>query len=148
MIRPLADNVLLVLEPDTPKQTAAGVFTVRLQEKGEAYGNRIGYVLAVGPGHYVPRKYRDTKADEANVVETGKFQPTSTQPGERVVIRVTAGDRYEYTKRQDFADMYAARLTEWGISLDSAEFRVVREAEILAVIEGDSEVREGAAAAE
>ena len=143
MIRPLADNVLLVLEPDTPKQTAAGVYTVQLQEKGKAYGNRIGYVLAVGPGHYVPRKYRD----QGDPIETTKFQATTTQPGERVVIRVTAGDRYEYTKRQDFADMYAARLAEWGIPFDSAEFRVVREDEVLAVIE-DSEVREGAAAAE
>ncbi len=144
MIRPLADNVLLVLEPDVPKQTAAGVYTVSLQEKGKAYGNRIGHVLAVGPGHHQPRKYRD--ADDA--FERSAFQPTSVQPGERVVIRVTAGDRYEYVKRQDMADMYARQLTELGIPLDSAELRMVREAEILAVIEGDSEVREGRAAAE
>ncbi len=126
MIKPTKDNVLLVLEPDVPQVTASGVVTVQLQASSKAYANRTGRVLAVGPGHEDKR---------------GRFQPTSVQPGERVVIHCTAGDRYEYTKRQDFAEMY-------GLTGDNLEFRMVREEEILAVIEGDSEVREGSVAAE
>ncbi len=132
MIRPLQDNCLLVLEPDVPEVTASGIHVVQLQEKGKAYGNRIGHVLAVGPGHYN---------------QWGHFEATSVKPGERVVVSVTAGDRYTYTKRQDFADMYAPALAKVGIPFDSAEFRMIREAEALAVIES-SEVREGSVAAE
>lgn len=145
MIRPIQDNVLLVLEPDIPKQTAGGIYTVPLNEKSMAYANRTGIVLAVGPGHYQPRKYR---GDIGEPIEGSEFQPTSVQPGDRAIVRATAGDRYAYTTRQDFADMYGADLDRHGIPRDSAEFRFVREAEILAVIEGSSEVREGAAAAE
>ncbi len=126
MIRPTKDNVLLVLEPDVPKQTAAGIFTVQMQDPSKAYANRMGRVLAVGPGHEDKR---------------GRFQPTSVQPGERVIIHCTAGDRYEYTKRQDFAEMY-------GLTGDNLEFRMVREEEILAVIDDSPEVREGSVAAE
>lgn len=143
MIRPIQDNVLLVLEPDIPKQTAGGIYTVPLQEKSLAYANRTGIVLAVGPGHYQPRKYR---GDIGEPIEGSALQPTSVRPGERVIVAANAGDRYAYTKRQDFADMYGGELDRRGIARDSAEFRMIREAEILAVI--DSEVREGAAAAE
>lgn len=142
MIRPIADNVLLVLEPDIPKQTAGGIFTVPLQEKSLAYANRTGIVLAVGPGHYQPRKYRQAEG----TVESSAMQPTSVQPGERVIVAANAGDRYAYTKRQDFAEMYGDVLDAHGIDRDSAEFRMIRESEVLAVI--DPEVREGAAAAE
>ena len=141
MIRPLADNCLLILEPDLPEKTAGGIYAVALQEKGKAYGNRIGYVLAVGPGHWRTRP--QVVLGRAGIESV--FVPTETHPGERVVIRVNAGDRYTYVKRQDMAEMYGAELDARGIPRESAEFRMVREAEILAVIE---EVREGAAAAE
>lgn len=140
MIRPTQDNVLLVLEPNVPKQTAAGIYTVPT-DVSKAYAQRTGYVLAVGPGHHLPRTYRA----EGEPIERSAFQPTEVRPGEKVVVGVNAGDRYTYTKRQDFADMYAEQLAAWGIPLESAEFRCVREGEILAVIE-DSEVREGVAA--
>ncbi len=150
MIRPLQDNCLLVLEPDLPEVTASGLHVVQLQEKGKAYGNRIGRVVAVGPGHFKPVKYRHTGPEQqrsADHVESTAFEPTSVKPGERVVVLRTAGDPYAYTKRQDFADAYGAELDAWGIPRDSAEWRAVREAEILAVIES-SEVREGSVAAE
>ncbi len=149
MIRPTKDNVLLVLEPDVLKQTASGVIAVQLTDPSKAYGKRMGRVLAVGPGHFLPRRYRATGAQEADIIESAAFQPTSVLPGERVIIGPTAGDRYAYTKRQDFAEMYGDELDKYGIPRDSAEFRCVREDEIDCVIDDDSpEVREGSAAAE
>jgi hypothetical protein len=139
--------VLLVLEPDVPHVTASGIVAVTF-EKSQAYANRIGRVVAAGPGHYQPRVYRDTTRREDDALEFAALIPTTLKPGDRVVVRVDAGDKYTYTKRQDFADMYAARLAEWGIPFDSAEFRMIREIEALAVIEGPSEVREGSVAAE
>ncbi len=127
MIRPTKDNVLLVLEPDVPKQTEAGVYTVQLQNPSKAYANRIGRVLAVGPGG------RD---------ENGKFHGVDVVVGERAVVHCTAGDRYAYTKRQDFAEMFAAELERYGIPGDSAEFRMVRSAEVLAVLEDEAEAAE------
>jgi co-chaperonin GroES (HSP10) len=124
MIRPTQDNVLLLLDPDIPTETASGIAIVQF-EKSKAYANRMGRVLAVGPGHEDKR---------------GVFQPTQIKVGERVVVPVLAGDNYTYQKRQDFAEMY-------GLEGDNWELRMVREDEILGVIE-DSEVREGAAAAE
>jgi co-chaperonin GroES (HSP10) len=132
MIRPLKDNVLLVLEPDKPAETASGLSLVYLQEKGKAYGHRKGHVLACGPG------WRD---------ERGVFRAVEVKPGDCVVVEVTAGDRYTYTKRQDMADMYGTELDRLGISRDAAEFRMIRFDEALAVIES-SEVREGSVAAE
>lgn len=131
MIRPTKDNVLLVLDPDVPERTAAGVYAVTLQPKGkEPYGNRIGTVLAAGPG------YSDDR---------GRFHPVEVKPGERVIVHTTAGDRYTYTKRQDMADMYGDELDRRGVPRDSAEFRMVRFDEVLGVIEGD-EAEEGVAA--
>ena len=126
MIRPVKDNVLLLLDEDKPGETASGIALVHLADKSKAYGHRRGTVLACGPG------YEDNK---------GVFRATEVKPGDCVIVDVTAGDRYTYTKRQDFAKMF-------GVTRDNAEFRIVRNDEILAVIEGSSEVREGVAAAE
>lgn len=124
MIRPLQDNVLILLEPDGNVETASGVVGVSF-EKSKAYAHRKGRVLAVGPGHY----------------DRSRFLPTETKVGERVIVPVLAGDNYSYQKRQDFAEMY-------GLEGDQWEVRMVREAEILAVIEDAPEVREGLVAAE
>ena len=129
MIRPLADNVLLVLDPEIPERTAGGIYAVTLQPKGkEAYGNRTGTVLAVGPGHYRPHRY-----EKGREIETTAFQPTTVKPGERVIVHTTAGDNYTFTKRQDMAEMY-------GLVGDNNELRMVREEEILAVFEAEEGV--------
>ena len=131
MIRPMKDNVLLVLDPDAPELSEGGIYQVTLQPKGhEPYGNRVGTVLACGPG------YRD---------DSGRFHPVEVKPGERIIVHTTAGDRYTYTKRQDMAEMYGDVLDRRGIPRDSAEFRMVRFDEVLGVIEGD-EAEEGVAA--
>lgn len=129
MIRPIHDNVLLVLDPEVPEKSKGGVYQVTLQPKGkEAYGNRIGTVLAVGPGHFRPHRY-----EKGREIETTAFQPTTVREGQRVIVHTTAGDAYTYTKRQDMAEMY-------GLSGDSWEVRMVREDEILAVFEAEEGV--------
>ena len=135
MIRVLADNVLLLLEPSVPERTAGGIFAVTLQPKGkEPYGHRIGRVLAVGPGHYRQRR-GGTLSDgrSPRVYETGEFVPTTIRPGQRAIVDMTAGDAYTFTEEQGMAEAF-------GLEGDKNEVRMVREEEILAVIEAEEGV--------
>ncbi len=132
MIRPTKDNCLLALEPDVPEKTDSGLYVVTI-DKSKAWAGRIGRVLAAGKGHHL---------------QSGVFIPTEVKVGERVLVHVTAGDNYQYDKRKSFTAMYGSELDRFGIPRDSAEYRMVRNDEILCVFEDPSEVREGSAAAE
>ena len=139
MLRPIRDNVLILLDTDKPGVTASGIALVHIDAKSKAYAHRRGTVLAVGPGYYRSRVIAPaSKGRDAATVETGVLVEPGVVKGDRVIVRATAGDDYSYAKNQALADMF-------GLTGDTWECRMVRGDEILAVIE---EVREGAAAAE
>lgn len=142
MIKPTRDNVLILLDTDKPGVTASGIALVHLDAKSRAYAHRRGTVLAVGPGYYRSRVVAPAgQGRDAATVEMGVLVEPGVHAGERVIVRATAGDNYSYAKNQALADMF-------GLEGEAWELRMVRSDEILAVIEGDAEVREGSAAAE
>lgn len=127
MIRAYADNVVLRLE-DQAKETRSGIAIVRSGKPG-ARGHRTAIVVAVGPGHFVG--CRECGG------ERNHFVPTSVRVGERVVVDELAGQNYDMNvtvtrsnKSPEFQELFGER----------GQFRIVREAEILAVVEEGAEV--------
>ena len=114
--RPYADNVLIVLEPE-PTQTETGLHMVRLRGPGARY-SRTARVIASGPGYFDERLQR--------------FVENTVRAGERVIVDAHAGQDYaldltvpRHNKPTEFAELFGER----------GEFRVVREQEILGVID-------------
>lgn len=129
MIRAYADNVIIRLE-EQAKETRSGIAIVRSGKPGTR-GHRTAIVVAVGPGHYVGCRSCGG--------ERGHFEPTSVRVGERVVVDELAGDKMKW----DW-DNSAVRQNE-NPEMDSllgerGEYRIVREAEILAVVEAGAEI--------
>lgn len=123
MIRPLQDNVLLRLLP-APTRTASGVELLRM--KGPtAKEHREAEVLAVGPGHY--------PGCAKCGGERGTFIPTSVRVGQRVVVDALCGQNW--TALDVSVPRHNERADVGAIDGERGEFRVVREAEILCVIE-------------
>ena len=125
MIRPTADNVVLRLLP-VEKTTASGIWVPNANKRGEA---RRAEVIAVGPGHYEQRRKR--LGDQVYTVD-GPFVPTSVKPGDIVLVDPQAGQDYtldlsipRHNKGQNFDQ----------IADERGEFRIVRESEILGVVE-------------
>lgn len=109
-----ADNVLVELEP-LPTQTASGLAIV--DSKRRTKGTRTARVIASGPG-YTNRN--------------GHFVPNEVAAGQRVLVDALAGQDYSWdlsaprhNNKAEFESMFGAR----------GEFRMVREQEILGVIE-------------
>lgn len=127
MIRAYADNVILRLE-ERARETKSGIALVHGAKKG-ARAHRTAIVVAVGPGHFVGCR--------ACGGERGHFVPTSVRVGERVVVDELAGQNYDMdlsvtrgNKSAEFQELFGER----------GHFRIVREAEILAVVESGAEV--------
>lgn len=119
-----ADNVAIQLEP-LETMTASGLHLPQRTERG-AMGFRTAKVLASGPGHY-----RQKKGGAASTVD-GAFVPNETKRGDRVIVAALCGTNFEmdltvprHNPGFDFSELLG----------DAGEFRVVRESEILAVIE-------------
>lgn len=113
--RAYADNVILRF---VPRETMAlgGLIHLPQQVTESRTGTREAEVLAVGPGHW-------TRA--------GKWCPTEVAVGQRVLVDALAGQNYDL----DLTVPRHNKPAEWGD--ERGEFRVVREDEILGVVERD-----------
>lgn len=118
-MRPYADNVHIELEP-MPTMSAGGIHLPQTSRQG-ARGSRTARVVASGPGHY--RQVRDG----ANGTRDQAFIPNETRPGDRVIVDAQAGQAWE-------TEMSSPRHNPHG---DFGDARIVRESEILAIIESD-----------
>lgn len=114
MIRPTQDNVILKFVP-RPTQTASGLLIPQTVRESRV-GTREAEVMAVGPGHTNRR---------------GLFVPTQVKAGETVLVDALAGQNYD----MDLTVPRHNKPTEWAD--DRGEFRIVREDEILCVVERD-----------
>jgi co-chaperonin GroES (HSP10) len=113
-VRAYADNVVIELEP-LESMSKGGLHIVDTSRKTK--GSRYARVIASGPGH---------------TNRFGKFVKNETKPGDRVLVDALAGQDYT-------ADLSAPRQNK-GATFDSmfggrGEFRIVREEEIIAVVE-------------
>jgi co-chaperonin GroES (HSP10) len=113
--RAYADNV--VLEFVKPNPQAEGAVVIVESGKATARGHRIARVVASGPG-YTRR--------------SGVFIANEVKTGDRVVVDALAGQDYamdlsvpRHNKSAEFQDLFG----------DRGEFRIVREEEILGVLE-------------
>lgn len=118
MIRAYADNVIIRLEP-LAKMSAGGLHLPDTQ-KTRNTGTREATVLAVGPGHY----------------EGSRFIPTQVKAEQRVLVDALAGQNYDFDLTVPRHNKPAGWADEHG------EFRIVREQEILAVIEREEAAAE------
>lgn len=116
-LRAYADNVVIKLLP-LPQQTTSGLLHLPQTAKASRTGTREAEVMAVGPGHHNPR---------------GLFIKTAVRVGETVLVDALAGQDY----RLDLTVPRHNKATEW---VDArGEFRIVREDEILCVVEREVE---------
>jgi len=121
-VRAYADNVIVVFDKDETKQDPdTGLWLV--PSKPGARGGKIATVLASGPGYWT----QPTKE-----APRGVFIPNEVKPGERVLLDALAGQDYSldltiprHNKNLEFEEMVGER----------GQFRIVREQEILGVIE-------------
>lgn len=125
MIRPYADNVLLKVEP-LATTTESGLALVHTRAPG-AREHRFARVLATGPGYKRPC--------------CGAFIPNTVKPGDRVVVDALCGDKMKWdfdvsAPRQNGAPEMDHLLGERGA------WRLVREEEILAIVEEDAQAAE------
>lgn len=104
------DNVVLRFE-ERAKMTASGL---HLPDTRQGEKTREAVVVAAGPGH---------------TNRGGHFIATTVQPGERVLVDASAGQNYEL----DLSVPRHNKPTEWAD--ERGEFRIVREEEILAVLD-------------
>jgi len=121
-MRMLSDNVLVVLEPP-PKETKSGIAIVHTRAPG-AREHRTARVLAVGPGHYSGCK--SCGGERTHLI------PTELKPGDRIVVDAMCGNKWDFdvsSVRSNPNPQFDSMLGERG------DFRVIREAEALAVLE-------------
>lgn len=118
-MRPYQDNVLIELEP-LPTMTAGGLHLPQ-QSRAGARGSRFARVKASGPGHYRQRN-AGCRGTQDSV-----FVPNETKAGDRVLVDALAGQAWD-------GDNQRPRHNVGG---DFGDTRVVREDEILAIIESD-----------
>lgn len=121
--RPLADNVLLMIE-EQPKETASGLALVHNRSPG-AREHRTARVIASGPGY--------TKGC------CKQFIPNTVKPGDRVIVDALCGDKLKWDF--DVSEVRQNSIPEFDhVGLLRGQMRVVRESEILAVVEDDVSV--------
>lgn len=129
MIRPLADNVVLVLEP-LETVSAGGLALVNLGKGKTARASRTARVIASGPGYWYSRRQRLSGGQFSAPTEV--FVSNETKPGDRVIVDANPGQDY----RLDINVPRTNGTVQFEESLgDKAEFRICREAEIYAVLE-------------
>jgi len=126
MFRCYADNVAIQLEP-LEVMTQSGLHLPQRTERG-AMGHRIARVIASGPGHY-----RQKRGGAGSTVD-GAFVANETKPGDRVIVPALCGTNFDmdltvprHNKGEDFKELLG----------DKGEFRIVRENEILGILESD-----------
>jgi len=126
--RAYADNVVIQIEP-RETQTESGLTLVHGGKNG-AREHRTARVVASGPGYY------RSKPGGANGTERGVFVPNEVKPGMRVIVDALAGQDYaldlsvpRHNKSAEFQELFG----------DKGEFRIVREEEILGVLESAEE---------
>lgn len=115
--RAYQDNVVIALDP-LQRETESGLAIVETKAK-----HRTARVLMSGPGYYGPPTYKNPR---------GLFHANEVKPGDRVIVDALAGQNYQLdlnASRQNQAQEFQELLGERG------EFRIVREEEILGVIE-------------
>lgn len=126
--RPLADNVLIVLEPE-PSETKGGVAIVRQRGPGARH-SRTARVVASGPGYRGRSTYLNPE---------GLFHPNELKPGDRVLVDALAGNNWDFdvgeAPRNNGADTRIPFLAARGLVGEKVEARIIREAEALAVLE-------------
>lgn len=117
-----ADNVIIVLEP-VPTETASGIAIVHNRKPG-AREQRSARVIASGPGYHT---------------RLGALVPNTVKVGDRVMVDAMAGQNYamdltvpRHNKSAEFGELFG----------DRGEFRIVREQEILAVIDDEAQAAE------
>lgn len=113
--RATQDNILIKFQP-RPPVTASGLIHIPQTVTESRVGTREAVVLAAGPGH---------------TSRQGKFIPTAVKVGETVLVDALAGQNYD----MDLSVPRHNKPTEWAD--DRGEFRIVREDEILCVVERD-----------
>lgn len=119
---PFADNVFLQLEDDTVT-TASGLVFPSLKAAG-AKRTRIGRVIASGPGYWT---------EPNRTSPQGVFIANTVRQGARVIVEAQAGDNYSkgfHVPRHNGMRACLGHLGELR-----GEFRIVREAEILGIVE-------------
>jgi co-chaperonin GroES (HSP10) len=114
-LRAYADNVVVVLETP-PDVTASGLHLPQNRQERRT-GARRARVVAVGPGHSRP---------------SGVFIPTQVKEGETVLVDAMAGQDYT----MDLTVPRHNKAVEWGDA--RGQFRIVREDEILGVVEQEA----------
>jgi co-chaperonin GroES (HSP10) len=119
--RAYADNVIIVLEP-LPTETASGIALVNMGRNNK--GHRTARVIASGPGYTSQR---------------GVFIPNETRAGDRVIVDALAGQHYQmdltvprHNKTSEFQELFG----------EKGEWRIVREQEILGVLEDEAKAAE------
>lgn len=122
MIRPIQDNVVIRLLP-RPEKTASGIHTPHLNNP-RVHEHREAVVIASGPG-YTSR--------------TGKLIPNTVKEGDHVLVEAKAGDVYHgalsvprFNRASEFEEVDGMR----------GELRIIREQEIIALVERESEAAE------
>jgi co-chaperonin GroES (HSP10) len=131
-----SDNVLIRFLPD-PSTTAGGLVIPQQAHGRRAVDTRKAEVMLVGPGHYRNGKRR--LADTEHTVATSTFVPTEVKVGDVVLVHARAGQNYEldinvprHNKPTDFQELGDER----------GEFRIIREDEVLGVVEQETEAAE------
>jgi co-chaperonin GroES (HSP10) len=118
-MRCYADNVQIELEPLATM--SAGGLHLPQQSRAGARGSRFARVIASGPGHFRQRNAG------CRGTQDGVFVPNETKPGDRVLVDALAGQAWD-------GDHQRPRHNVGG---DFGDIRIVREDEILAIIESD-----------
>jgi co-chaperonin GroES (HSP10) len=128
--RPTQDNVLLRLEP-LPTKSAGGIELVNMNNRG-ARQSRTAVVLASGPGYYGRPTYMNPG---------GLLHPNETKPGDRVIVDALAGHDWSMNLS---APRHHDKPHDFGALPDmpDGEYRVVREDEVLMVIEPEAQAAE------
>lgn len=138
MIRPLQDNVVIVIEP-LETQTASGLTLVNVKNpKDKARASRTARVIASGPGYW--RTARRALGNRQYSEPTEVFIPNETKPGDRVIVDADPGQDYRLDvtiPRTNLDGEFSELIGEKG------EFRIVRESgEIYAILEDVPEAAE------
>ncbi len=135
MIRPLHDNVVIVLEP-LPTETASGIKLVPGRDRARA--SRTARVVSSGPGYWYTRRQR--LSDGQYSAPTEVFVPNETKPGDRVIVDADPGQDYRL-------DVNVPRMNGMGAQFEEmvgekGNFRIVRESEVYAIVEEVAEAAE------
>ncbi len=121
-VRPYHDNVVIVLDQQ-PTETKSGIAMVHTRPAG-VREHRTARVVASGPGYYT---------------KLGALIANTVKAGDRVLVDALCGQNYamdltvpRHTKTSEFQELFGER----------GEFRIVREQEILAVLEDEAQAAE------